>query len=299
LSMDQDALARVLTWSRPAVGEQRATVGKLSVLGARIALHGMEPVSLSVDAQFAADGSVAKASLKLSDGSLAADLVPKEGGVALTARGNRFIAPLGPAYVFDNLELTATVTRTQLRDVQAEGSIFGGKFKANGQADYGNGIVVEGRFGIDGLNIEPLLALFAKDVSVTGSADLKGAFSLRGDSLTKMFDQDRAEFSFSSTRGTINNVDFTRAAQAPTNDGVRGGRSRYNTMSGLVRVAGNRASFQQVRIASDSMSAAGAFEVLPKGELAGRMNVRVGPRGTVLAQSSVAVTGDVRNPVLR
>jgi hypothetical protein len=27
--------------------------------------------------------------------------------------------------------------------------------------------------------------------------------------------------------------------------------------------------------------------------------IQIGPRGTVLAQSSVAVTGDVRNPVLR
>jgi hypothetical protein len=47
------------------------------------------------------------------------------------------------------------------------------------------------------------------------------------------------------------------------------------------------------------MSAAGAFDILPKGELDGRLGIQIGPRGTVLVQSSVTVTGNVRNPVLR
>jgi hypothetical protein len=70
-------------------------------------------------------------------------------------------------------------------------------------------------------------------------------------------------------------------------------------MSGNVAVNANRASIQQFRIASDSMSAAGGFEIQPKGELAGRLGIQVGPRGTVVAQGNVAISGDVRNPVLR
>ncbi len=70
-------------------------------------------------------------------------------------------------------------------------------------------------------------------------------------------------------------------------------------MSGLVSTSGNRASFQQLRVTSDSLNAAGGFEIQPKGELAGRLGIQVGPRGTVVAQGNVAISGDVRNPVLR
>jgi hypothetical protein len=176
---------------------------------------------------------------------------------------------------------------------------MGGKFKANGRARYGSGIVVDGRFNVENMSIEPLLALFTQGVSITGAADMQGSFTLRGDSIAALFTQERVELGFSASRGTMNNVDLVRAAQSPSRDGVRGGRTRYNAASGLVTVAGNRASFQQFRIASDAMAAAGAFEILPKGELAGRMTIQVGPKGTVVAQSSVAVTGDVRNPVLK
>jgi hypothetical protein len=235
----------------------------------------------------------------LSDGTLSAQIVPNERGAALSVSGSRFTLPLGPAYQFESLQLTGNVSRSQLTDVRAEGSIFGGSFKASGQARYANGIHVEGAFDVDHLNLEPLVALFANGVSVTGSAQLKGSFNLRANRLQNLFDHERVEFSFTGNKGVINNVDFMRAAQSPAREGVRGGRTRYTNVSGMVMVADNRASFYQVRVTSDAMTAAGAFDILPKGELSGRMGIQVAPRGTLLAQSNVAVTGDVRNPVLR
>jgi hypothetical protein len=299
VTIDEDALPRVLTWTRPPVGEPRASVERISVRSARITLRDMEPISVSAEAQFDNTGGVTKATVKLSDGSLAADIVPKGTSAALTVRGSRFKSPVGPAYVFDDLDLTATVTTTQLSDIKAEGTVMGGKFKADGQARYGNGITVEGRFAVENINIEPLLGLFTSGVSITGAADLQGGFALRADSIPNLFAQDRVEFRFNGTRGTINNVDLVRAAQSATRDGVRGGRTRFNTISGSVSVAENRASFQQVRIDSDSLNAAGAFDVLPKGELSGRMNIQVGPKGRVVAAGSVGIAGDVRNPVLK
>jgi hypothetical protein len=47
------------------------------------------------------------------------------------------------------------------------------------------------------------------------------------------------------------------------------------------------------------MNAAGAFDILPKGELSGRLNIQVGPKGRIVAAGSVGVTGNVRNPVLK
>jgi hypothetical protein len=298
-ALAQDALARVLAWARAPAGAQRAALERVNVRGARIALRGMEPILVNAEVSFGADGAVSKARVALVDGSLTADVLPREGSASVHVRGSRYTPPIGPSYVFEDIELTATVTPTELRDVHAEGSLFGGKLKANGQVRYGGTIAADGRFYIDNLELEPLVAAFSQGVTVTGTGDLEGTFSLRAEALTALFDQARVDFTFTGNRGAIGNVDLVRAAQSAGREGVRGGRTRYNTMNGTVTVNGGRASFHQIRIASDSLNAAGSFEIRPKGELAGRLAIQVGPRGTVVAQGTVGVGGDVRNPVLR
>jgi hypothetical protein len=259
----------------------------------------MEPLHLDADVTLGSDGALTKAALSLSDGSLRAEVVPHESHAAVQLRDSRFIPPIGPAYVFEDLEATASVTRSGLQDVQAQGTLFGGKFKADGQARFDNGIAVEGRFAIDNLELEPLIALFARGVSVTGTADMTGTFALQTERMEHLFDRPRVQASFSGQRGTVNNVDLVRAAQVSGREGVRGGRTRYNTLTGAFTVAGDQAHFQQLRIQSDAMSAAGGFEVRRGGDLAGQMGIQVGPRGTVVARGNVGVSGDVRNPVLR
>src|SRR5690606_17813269 len=141
-SLDQEALGRVLAWSRAPAAARRLVVERLSVRGARIALHGMQPLTVNADLALGPDGSVTRANLSLSDGSLHAVVVPQADGASLHVRGSRFTPPIGPGYVFENLELTATLGPRELRDIQAEGSVFGGRFKANGQVRYGGDIVV-------------------------------------------------------------------------------------------------------------------------------------------------------------
>jgi hypothetical protein len=297
--LDQDGLARVLAWIRPSASAQQTPIERVIVRGARVSLPGMEPLHLDADVTLGSDGALTKAALSLSDGSLRAEVVPHESHAAVQLRGSRFIPPIGPAYVFEDLEATASVTRSGLQDVQAQGTLFGGKFKADGQARFDNGIAVEGRFAIDNLELEPLIALFARGVSVTGTADMTGTFALQTERMEHLFDRPRVQASFSGQRGTVNNVDLVRAAQVSGREGVRGGRTRYNTLTGAFTVAGDQAYFQQLRIQSDGMSAAGGFEVRRGGDLAGQLGIQVGPRGTVVARGNVGVSGDVRNPVLR
>jgi hypothetical protein len=263
-------------------------------------MQGMEPFTVNVDARMNANGAVSKATFRLTDGTLTVDVVPKgENSASLSARASRFTPPLGPRYMFDSVELTATLAPNEMRDLRAEGSIFGGKLKAIGHARYAPEIVVQGKFEIDNLNLEPLVALFAKEVSVTGAANMNGVFTLQAPSIDKLFSQSRVDLGFSANKGIINNVDLMRAAQSSGREGIRGGRTRYTNITGVAAITANRASFQQLRIASDSLNGAGSFDVLPKGEVVGTLGVQVGPRGTVVAQGNIVLTGDVRNPVLK
>jgi hypothetical protein len=298
--IDQDALRRLLKWTKPPAQTQRLTVEQVSARGARVALSGMEPLTVNMEARLGANGTVTRASFRLADGTLSAEIVPKGDNTAsLSARATRFTPPLGPKYVFESVELTATLTPNDMRDVRAEGTLFGGKLKATGQARYAPDIVVEGRFEIENMNLEPLVALFAKEVSVTGGANMNGVFTLQAPSVDKLLQQARVDLGFSAHKGIINNVDLVRAAQSSGREGIRGGRTRYTNITGLIAVTSSRASFQQLRISSDSLNAAGGFDVLPKGEVAGTLGIQVGPRGTVVAQGNIVVSGDVRNPVLR
>ena len=104
-------------------------------------------------------------------------------------------------------------------------------------------------------------------------------------------------------RGVLARLHVVAALQAnddvSEHDGIRGGRTRYTNITGVAAITTNRASFQQLRIGSDSLNAAGSFDVLPKGEVTGTLGIQVGPRGTVVAQGNIVLTGDIRNPVLK
>ena len=94
---------------------ERAALERVNVRGARIALRGIEPIMVNAEVSFGADGAVSKARVALVDGSLTADVLPREGSASVHVRGSRYTPPIGPSYVFEDIELTATVTPRRRR----------------------------------------------------------------------------------------------------------------------------------------------------------------------------------------
>jgi hypothetical protein len=139
---------------------------------------------------------------------------------------------------------------------------------------------------------------FTRNFTAGGTLDLTATYTLSGANLQTLFDGTRLEGTFSIAGGELGNVDLARALQAAKAGGSRGGRTRFENLSGTVQVNGNQYSYRQLQLASGAMNATGNVEV-SDGALSGRVNVEIGTKGVVVARGGLTPAGTLRDPVLR
>jgi hypothetical protein len=104
---------------------------------------------------------------------------------------------------------------------------------------------------------------------------------------------------FNIEKGVLNNVDVVRAIQSPSRDGVRGGRTTFNSLTGSMQFAGKNYSFRQLQLASGPMQASGNVDVAANGDLSGRISAELGSKTFVVAKGTLNVTGNLKTPVLK
>jgi len=90
-----------------------------------------------------------------------------------------------------------------------------------------------------------------------------------------------------------------RAIQVPSRDGVRGGKTGFNTLAGSMRLANQSYSYRQLQLSSGPMNASGNVDIAPDGNLSGRITTQLGSKTVVVARGNLSITGNLKTPVLK
>ena len=94
--------------------------------------------------------------------------------------------------------------------------------------------------------------------------------------------------------------DIVRAIQSPSRDGVRGGKTRFETLTGTLQLTPDKVySYRRLQLGSGPMNAAGNVDVAANGDLSGRVSAELGSKTVVVARGNLAVTGNLKTPLLR
>jgi hypothetical protein len=123
----------------------------------------------------------------------------------------------------------------------------------------------------------------------------EGNFSMTGARLSQMDDTPHLDGSFSVKKGLIN-VDMVETARLMSRDNLVGGRTRYDDLIGLVVLDNHVLHFRQLRIASGTLSASGAFDVLPSNQISGNFNAEIKLRD---GNNPLTLFGTLAEPKLR
>ena len=94
---------------------------------------------------------------------------------------------------------------------------------------------------------------------------------MQGNSFDTLFNAPKIDSTFLVQKGDLSGIDFVRALQSPSRDGVQGGKTKFDDLSGNLAVNGSRYTFTNVRLIAGLLSASGAGEVLPNREINGRV----------------------------
>jgi hypothetical protein len=119
---------------------------------------------------------------------------------------------------------------------------------------------------------------------------------MQADSASGLMARPLVQGTFAMTRGELGGMDLARAVQLPGTP--VGGRTAFDELKGSVQIDGNRYSYRNMQLTSGPLEATGTIDVAPGGQLSGRVDAQISSRASVVARTSFAVRGTVKDPQL-
>ena len=296
--LEEDALARIASWGKSAGGARGLQIGRVNFRNVKLTLKNIPLAPLQGEISLAKDGTLQKASLRTSDGKLSAQVAGKDKQFEVTLSAKGWQLPIGPELMFDYLDAKAVANRDGMQVNNIDAKLYGGSAKGTAVIKWAKGWEFSGDFDVKGMDLAPVVVIFARNFVANGTLDSKGRYTLQAQTPDKLFDAARVDNSFTINKGSLNNMDLTRALQAPSKDGVRGGKTLFDEFSGNLSFNDGRYQFRDLRLVSGPLSATGNADISPEKILVGRVNVELKSKATFV-KNSFTVSGNLNDLVLR
>src|SRR4030095_6224263 len=235
--------------------------------GTKLEVKGATVPVFNAQVFLAEDGSVTRAMIDTVDGHFDAEVLAAASGAEVNARVKNFSLPFGPRIEITEGTAKGVLSGSQIRLSEMDLYLYNGQAKGQAALSWGPSWTVEGDFDIKRIDLEAGMKAMKIDISSEGLLDAKGRYALQANSPATLFDAPRLEATFNVQKGALSSFDFVRALQAPTREGVRGGKKRCEDLPGSLSVAAGRYTYSNARLRAGLLAASGACEILPNREI--------------------------------
>jgi hypothetical protein len=175
----------------------------------------------------------------------------------------------------------------------------GGTVEGAFTANWFGAVALDGKFKVQHARIEDIAAELKSNVSARGSTQANGRFAMKAADWAGLRGSARIETTFTLGRGELTNIDLVRAIQSPTTASLRGGRTPFDRLSGVLQSANGHYTYRDLELVSGPLNASGSVTVAPDGRLGGRVNAALASRGSVVGRSVLNLAGTVQDPRLK
>ncbi|MBM3394261.1 MAG: hypothetical protein FJY37_06450 [Betaproteobacteria bacterium] len=94
---------------------------------------------------------------------------------------------------------------------------------------------------------------------------------MRSASFNTLFEKPEIDASFTVQRGNLAGFDLPRALQQRSREGVQGGKTRFEELSGIMQSKDGRHQFRSVKVQAGILKATGQLDISPSAEVSGRV----------------------------
>ena len=300
LVLTQAGVDRIPAWTASDPNEPPAVrIGSVKLDDATVKLAKATFGPFDARLKLTGEGTLDSASFTTQDEKLKAVVTPDKGKYLIDASAKGWKVPVGPAILFDELNVkgVATLKNASFDDVRAK--LYGGTVAGKAAVEWEKGLQLKGNLDVRQVDIRPVLQALGRPASVSGRLTARPVFSARAASVDQIPAVLRLETSFEVQGGVLHGMDIGKAAtMLVSKDGAKGGETRFDRLSGhLVLDRGTR-RLTKLDIASGSLSANGNVTASPRDELSGRINAKVSAVSVASATVPLNVSGTVQSPVL-
>lgn len=298
VTVDANVLGRLPSWVAPGNGKS-LQVAKVALRNVKLEGSAIAVPPFGGEVGLDATGAFTKAVLRSADGKLKVELRSKPEGVEAEFTGRSWKSPYGPSIEFDEIAGKAMIRGKELTVSDLAARLYGGTASGRATLVWNSPWTLTGDFNADQLDLAPTLKAFTSQFRATGQLAASGRYTAQSPSLDRLFTEPAVEAGFKVQRGEIDNVDLTRALQqAAAGVPVRGGKTQFAELSGTVKISAKNYQYRQLALASGILLANGSTDMVPSGDLAGRLNVELAAKPNPI-RALIAVSGKLSDPQLK
>ena len=299
LQATQDVLPRLPRWLNAGTSkDSRIKLQRIQFKGAKLDVKGATLPPFDAQLYLAADGTLTRVTIESTDGRLSAELFPKGQQADLTVQAKNTPFPLGLSLDLTEGQAKGVLSGNQIRLTEMDLYLYNGQVTGQSLISWGEKWTLEGEFEIKHLDLESAMKALNIDITSDGNLSAKGRYAMQSNSLESLFESPRLEVAFSVQKGDLAGLDFVRALQSPSREGIQGGKTKFDELSGNLSIVGSRYAYSNVRVTAGLLNATASGEVAANKEISGRASVELRSNANVV-RGNFRILGDPKAMVLR
>jgi len=296
VTASQEVLGRLPSWLKADSAAPRIQIKNIRLNNLKMNVAPVDPGVVSADITLTPEGAFASALVTSEDGKASLAIRPEQDRYALELNARNWQPPTGPAVVFDELHINASLAAEELDMKEIGGSLYGGTIAGAAKLDWHDGWRLNGEVHGKRVEVERVVSLLSPETTVSGRMNADGRFSMKAKSYAQLFAAPSVEVKFKVADGAIHNLDMVKAVRA--GDGSRGGQTRFDELSGALQVSGKSYRLRQIRISSGLLSAEGGLGITPGNQISGNFHVQIKGSANFISVP-MTLRGSLADPVLK
>jgi uncharacterized protein involved in outer membrane biogenesis len=283
---------------RPAKSEPAGTqvvIKQIVLKNARLVWPGMQLPEFDAILNLTDANQADSAEILSTDGHFKATLQPQGEAQLVSVKAENWELPLGAPLLIDQLDMQMTLRGTHLDVSKMDIDLYDGKVAGTAALDWAKGWQLKGKLSVDHLALKEPVAKLSKSTQLSGKLFGEGSYTATANTPAQLADKLQANFRFRVDNGVLYGLDLAKAATLLLSSGQQGGETRFDEMSGLVKVSGKLYHLQNLKVVSGLLSAAGQVKILPSKQLDGVIDVDL-KKGVSLATVPLKVSGTISKP---
>lgn len=241
---------------------------------------------LSGEVKFAADGGQMLVMLESNDRALQIKLTPASSGTKVSVEASNWKVAETSPFAFSTLLAKGTFQAGRLLLENVDANVLDGSFQGVWILDWNSGMKIAGDGSLLRINAKTLSSALGTSLDVDGRLSGKMKLRAEGSGWQDMWSKAEGDLVFKIDNGALNGIDLGEASRRG-GDPVRGGSTRFEHLTGLLRVDPKTVKAEEVELDAGIVRATGRFTVQ-------RMDKKVDGNLQITIRSSVS---QIRLPV--
>lgn len=290
-------LAQALqTAARPGA---RAGVRHLSLSNAELALAGLVIGDLRGEITLSGEGLAEVIALHSANRELSFEARPQATAFAIRAEGLKWRPRANSSQVVDSFVLQGELRAMTVNVDRMEFRVFDGLLSGKATLRAGSEPLLSGEIAFERVNARKLAEALGFEQGFLGEGTGRLRFSAAADAWPSLLSTLQGDGTLTVKRGSLPGIDLPEALRrAPSVPLALGGATRFEQLTGAVRLTPGFIHLSRLSLSAGAMQAAGYIDLGRELDLRGRMDVEMRGRGEHSALP-VAISGSLNAPLLK